>query len=111
MKNRLKKQFKNYIHNLFLYLKKNRFYIWIKKSNIFYRAFISTFLIVYWIIAFIMPFIPFWIITLFLWFILIYEPNYVKSKFFYIVYKTKIKYYLAKLYFKYKIFKHYSDKK
>lgn len=111
MKNKLTKDFKIYIRKIFLYLQKNKIYLWIKNSNIFYRLFISAFLIIYWIVAFILPLVPFWIIALFLWFILIYEPKYVKAKFLYVLAKSKIKYYWIKLYFQYRLFRHKNEKK
>lgn len=106
MKNRYKKQSKNYIRNLFKKISKSKGYKYIIQWHFMIRIFLGVLIITYWIIALVVPFLPAAIISIILWALLISSRiKYVRSKFLYIINYLRIKIFFLRVYEKYKILK------
>lgn len=104
MKNKYKKEMKAYFQNLFKYIKNNLIYKKIIKLNYFIRLIIWILFIIYWLIALIIPLIPWCIISTIIGILIICKDiKYVKSKFFYIINYFRIQKIILQIYQYFKI--------
>lgn len=109
MKTRISKELTKKLHKLFLNIKKNKMYLSMKDRPLWVKIFIWVFLILFGILGFIIPIIPFSIFFMFLWFVFIFEIKAVKRKFLFLINKSRIKHFLIIFYIK--IFKKSKNKK
>ena len=106
MKNRYKKKSKHYIQHLFKKISQSKGYKYIIKWHYIIRLILGILFIIYWIVAFIIPFIPGAIFSIILGALIISgRVNFIKSKFLYFINYLRIKIFFLKIYEKYKIFK------
>lgn len=109
MKTRLSKNTNKTLHNIFKSINKHKSYLYIKNKSIFVKIFFWVFFIFYWILSFLVPFLPLSFLFILLWFWIIFNIKTVKSNFLYFINKTRIKYFLIICYIK--IFKRVKNKK
>jgi hypothetical protein len=108
MKTRFSKELTKKLHKLFLGIKKNKLYLFMKDRHLSVKIFIWVFMILFGILWFIVPIIPFSIFFMFLWLAFIFEIKTIKRKFLYLINKTRIKHFLIIFYIK--IFKRVKNK-
>lgn len=97
MKNIAKKKFKTYFDLLFAGVRKNKFYSKIRKLSPALRILIFAFCVLRFIIAtLLIPPLPFGNFILILWFVILFPIDKVKSKFYYIVNRSRIKWLYTK---------------
>ena len=91
MKNKIKKDIYKKVNTLFLQIKTNKFLSFLLKRNIFIRMIISFVFILFALIAYIIPPIPFATIALIIGLSMFFPLKSIKSKLLYILNITRIK--------------------